>query len=282
MDGRRLPTPNDATLSMKDHLLKLERSLERLFGGRPPTEPIEIRRAIVEALLADVRPVGGGRRTLPYTKVTVSVLAATATDKRVLTEALTGVDGAEGDLRRELDRRGAALPQGFAFAVRFARVPGRTWNPGARFHVSVSSSEGDAAGLEAPVAPKPEPMSRALIRIVVGHASVASATIEAGRLTIGRQASVADTEGRIVRRNDLAFVGDDEASRSVSRAHGYVAWDPASRAHRIFDEGSVHGTQVAREGRLIRVPPGRDGLKLRSGDEIHAGRAVLRYEPRKR
>ena len=142
----------------------------------------------------------------------------------MLTEALTGVDGAEGDLRRELDWRGAALPQGFAFAVRFARVPGRTWIPGARFHVS-SSSEGDAAGLEAPLAPKPEPMSRALIRIVVGHASVASATIEAGRLTIGRQASVADTEGRIVRRNDLAFVGDDEASRLVSRAHGYVAWD---------------------------------------------------------
>jgi hypothetical protein len=266
---------------MKDHLLKLERSLERLFGAKQPTEPIEIRRAIVDALVADIQPVGGGRRTLPYTRVTVSVVASTAADKRVLTEALVGEEGAEGDLRRELNRRGATLPRGFEFAIRFARAPGRNWAPGARFHVGVSSAENEAEADAAP-APPPQPTSRAVVRIVVGSAGVQSAPIDTGRLTIGRQASVADTEGRIVRRNDLAFVGDDEASRSVSRAHGYIAWDAASKAHRIFDEGSVHGTQVAREGRLIRVPPGRDGLKLRPGDEVHVGRAVLKYEVRKR
>ncbi len=220
--------------------------------------------------------------TLPYTKVTVSVVASTAADKRILTEALVGEEGAEGDLRRELDRRGATLPRGFEFTVRFARAPGRNWTSGARFHVGVSSAESEAAEADAAPAPTSRQTSRAVVRIVVGNAGAQSAPIDTGRLTIGRQASVADTEGRIVRRNDLAFVGDDEASRSVSRAHGYIAWDAASKAHRIFDEGSVHGTQVARAGRLIRVPPGRDGLKLRPGDEIHVGRGVLRYEVRKR
>jgi hypothetical protein len=268
---------------MKEHLLKLERSLERLFGSRPATEPLEIRRAVVDALLANVQPIGRGRRALPYTKVTVHVLAASAAEKRILTDALAGRDGAEGDLRRELDRRGATLPDGFEFVVRFARVPGRQWEPGARFHVSVSALDAAAPSTEEPATPPaPSHPPKALLRIMSGQASVPTAAIDTGRLTIGRQAAVADTEGRIVRRNDVAFVGDDDASRSVSRAHGYVAWDAASQVHRVYDEASVHGTQVSRAGRLIRVPPGRDGLKLQAGDEIHVGRAVLRYELKKR
>ena len=35
---------------------------------------------------------------------------------------------------------------------------------------------------------------------------------------------------------------------------------------------------VSRGGRLIQVPPGRDGLKLAAGDEVHVGRAVVVVE----
>jgi hypothetical protein len=35
---------------------------------------------------------------------------------------------------------------------------------------------------------------------------------------------------------------------------------------------------VTRGGRLIQVPPGRDGLKLVAGDQLHVGRAVLDVE----
>jgi hypothetical protein len=46
----------------------------------------------------------------------------------------------------------------------------------------------------------------------------------------------------------------------------------------VFDEQSSHGTVVSRAGRLIQVPPGREGLKLLGGDELHVGRAVLSVE----
>ena len=267
---------------MKTHLFKLERTLERLLGGQPAREPLEIRRAVVDALLADVQPIGRGRRTLPYSRVTVHVLATGTAEKRVLTEALVGPGGAEGDARRELERVGA-LPGGFSFTVRFARAPGRDWQPGSRFHVSVSSVAADAPDPQPTPEPAGGPPPRSVIRIVTGKATATSVALEGGRLTIGRQVAVTDTDGRVVRRNDVAFVGDDDASRSVSRAHGCIAWDAAAGAYRVFDEGSAHGTQIARAGRLIRVPGGRSGLKLQPGDEIHAGRAVLKFDlkPRK-
>ena len=77
-----------------------------------------------------------------------------------------------------------------------------------------------------------------------------------------------------MRHNDVAFIGDDEVSRSVSRAHAHIAFDRATGTYRVFDENSAHGTEVERDGRRIVVPAGRDGLKLRAGDQIHVGRAA--------
>ena len=117
-----------------------------------------------------------------------------------------------------------------------------------------------------------------MLRVTLGQAKPRTATCEGERVNIGRQAMVADANGRVVRRNDIAFVGDDEVSRSVSRAHAHVAWIPAAGTYRVFDEQSSHGTVVSRGGRLIQVPPGRDGLKLAAGDEVHVGRAVVVVE----
>jgi pSer/pThr/pTyr-binding forkhead associated (FHA) protein len=117
-----------------------------------------------------------------------------------------------------------------------------------------------------------------VLRVSLGTADTGTATCVGERINIGRQTMVADANGRVVRRNDIAFVGDDEVSRSVSRAHAHVAWVPAAGTYRVFDEQSSHGTVVNRGGRLIQVPPGRDGLKLAAGDEVHVGRAVVVVE----
>jgi hypothetical protein len=117
-----------------------------------------------------------------------------------------------------------------------------------------------------------------VLRVTLGHAKPRTVTCEGERVNIGRQPVVADASGRVVRRNDIAFTGDDEVSRSVSRAHAHVAWVPTAGTYRVFDEQSSHGTVVSRAGRLIQVPPGRDGLKLAGGDEVHVGRAVVVVE----
>jgi hypothetical protein len=269
-------------IQFRDRLVRLEGTLERLFGGRPPREPLEVRRAVVESLAGDVRPVGGGRRVLPVGRVTVAVVATDATEKRLFKEALAGPDGVEADLRRALDAAGAEWPRGFQLTVKFVKTAGEDWRSGARFHVTASDP-----GAPAP-APEPETASSAapvpavaptlVLRVTLGQAKPRTVTCEGERVNIGRQPVVADASGRVVRRNDIAFTGDDEVSRSVSRAHAHVAWIAAAGTYRVFDEQSSHGTVVSRTGRLIQVPPGRDGLKLAAGDEVHVGRAVVVVE----
>ncbi len=123
-------------IQFRERLVKLEGTLERLFGGRPPREPLEVRRAVVESLTGEIRPVGGGRRVLPVGRVTVAVVATDATEKRLFKEALTGPDGVEADLRRALDAAGAEWPRGFSLTVKFVKTAGDDWRSGARFHVT--------------------------------------------------------------------------------------------------------------------------------------------------
>ncbi|MFI5076474.1 MAG: FHA domain-containing protein, partial [Vicinamibacteria bacterium] len=212
----------------------------------------------------------------------VAIVAADATEKRLFKEALTGPEGVEADLRRALDAAGAEWPRGFALTVKFVKTPGADWRSGARFHVTASEAGAPAPRPEAEtvstVASTPLAAPTLVLRVTLGQASPATATCEGERVNIGRQPMVADANGRVVRRNDIAFVGDDEVSRSVSRAHAHVAWIPAAGTYRVFDEQSSHGTVVSRGGRLIQVPPGRDGLKLAAGDEVHVGRAVVVVE----
>lgn len=269
-------------IQFRDRLVRLEGTLERLFGGRPPREPLEVRRAVVESLVGDVRPVGGGRRVLPVGRVTVAVVATDATEKRLFKEALAGPDGVEADLRRALDAAGAEWPRGFALTVKFVKTAGDDWRSGARFHVTASDPGAPAPAPEpetaASAAPVPAAAPTLVLRVTLGQAKPRTVTCEGERVNIGRQPVVADASGRVVRRNDIAFTGDDEVSRSVSRAHAHVAWIPAAGTYRVFDEQSSHGTVVSRTGRLIQVPPGRDGLKLAAGDEVHVGRAVVVVE----
>jgi hypothetical protein len=268
-------------IQFRDRLVRLESTLERLFGGRPPREPLEVRRAVVESLTSEVRPVGGGRRVLPVGRVTVAVVATDATEKRLFKEALAGPDGVEADLRRALDAAGAEWPRGFALTVKFVKAPAEDWRSGARFHVTASDPGAPATAPEpetSTIAAAPLAAPTLVLRVTLGQAKPRTATCQGERVNIGRQAMVADANGRVVRRNDIAFVGDDEVSRSVSRAHAHVAWIPAAGTYRVFDEQSSHGTVVNRGGRLIQVPPGRDGLKLAAGDEVHVGRAVVVVE----
>jgi hypothetical protein len=100
-------------------------------------------------------------------------------------------------------------------------------------------------------------------------------------VSIGRTADPSDDHGRL-RRNRIAFLDIvDGINETVGRAHARVRRDPVTAEYRLFDEGSRNGTSILRDGELIVVHR-RDprGVRVRSGDEIHVGRAVLRIEIR--
>jgi hypothetical protein len=273
------------TPMIRERILRLEQTLERLFGGRPPRAPLEIRRAVVEGVLAQVQPVGRGRRILPFDHVTLHIVAEDAAARRVFKDALDPDDVA-AEIRRELERGGVQPASGFSVSVRFARSAGKGWAPGARFHMTVAATgaaaDGAAATPEAaparPERPRAELAAALVLRVTHGDARPKTLTTSAVRVNLGRQVEVLDQAGRPVRRNDVAFIGEDDVSRSVSRAHAHIAFEASSGSHRLYDENSAYGTEIERAGRRIVVPAGRDGLKVRPGDVIHLGRAALRFE----
>jgi hypothetical protein len=100
------------------------------------------------------------------------------------------------------------------------------------------------------------------------------------RNSLGRLAEVIDADGRLTRKNDVAFGDDGHAPNpSVSRAHAHIDFDPERAVSRLFDDWSAHGTTVIKGGSVIPVPQGPSkGVALRHGDEIVLGQASLRFE----
>jgi len=97
------------------------------------------------------------------------------------------------------------------------------------------------------------------------------------RIDVGRCAEVKDSAGRLIRTNDIAFAeGAGEINQSVSRQHAHIARQAGSPEFRLYDDGSVRGTHIVRNGKTLPVPRGARGVRLQSGDEIGLGDARLR------
>jgi FHA domain-containing protein len=123
-------------------------------------------------------------------------------------------------------------------------------------------------------------------RLVVreGKANVESVPITKARINIGRVVDVYRDKG-LFRRNDLAFVEDNEINRTVSREHAHIRFDRATGECRIFNDrwyarGQTGecGTWIVRDGMSQEVHRDSRGVKLEPGDEIHFGSAVVEFE----
>ena len=95
-------------------------------------------------------------------------------------------------------------------------------------------------------------------------------------IAIGRTAAPTDATGQI-RHNHVAFAeAPDGVTETVGRAHARLEFDRASGHYHLFHESGSNPTAIVRGGRMFRVAS-RDprGLRVRSGDRVHLGRAVL-------
>ena len=118
-----------------------------------------------------------------------------------------------------------------------------------------------------------------------GSANAPEIRLEKARTNIGRVVDVYRAEG-LSRRNDLAFAGDTEINRSVSREHAHIMFDKAAGEYRLFNDrwyprgtrAGECGTWVVRDGMSLEVHRDARGAKLEPGDEIHFGRAVVMFE----
>jgi len=233
--------------------------------------PLEIAQAVLDDVERHVEPAGRGRRILPYTSVDVRVWATDADVARI--------DAVLADLPRRIAERLAEVrcEPVASLVVTCVVSPERPqgWEQDQR--IAVAYGRGAVRDAEDPT---PAPVSAAppCLRLAVVKGEVAEGALEfrGGTVAIGRGLDPAAEQG--TRRNRIAFVDGpaDAVNGTVGRAHARIRYMAESRDYRLFDEGSRNGTSVLRDGAVIVVPR-RDprGVRLRDGDEIRVGRAIL-------
>jgi hypothetical protein len=118
--------------------------------------------------------------------------------------------------------------------------------------------------------------------VMEGVANVPGIAINKARINIGRTVDVFHTGGPS-RRNDLAFTEENERNKTVSREHAHITRSPKTGECRIFNDRTYKGESncgiwIVRDGLSQPVHRSARGTLLQSGDEIHLGRTVLRFE----
>jgi FHA domain-containing protein len=240
--------------------------------GDEPPEVAEIRLAILDQVREKSYRLGG-KKVFPFNVVHIHVRGIE--DSRAAT--FTGRffrSYFEQELRSSLDRAECRYPEDLGVDVHVARelpAPGEQW-----VWVEVESQDRPAAA----------PRRTAKLIVVEGNANAPEIALSKARTNIGRTVDVYRSEG-MIRRNDLVFTEDTEINRTVSREHAHIVYDKSAGEYRLFndrwyqrDKGGAQacGTWIVRDGLSQEVHRTARGTKLESGDEIHFGKAVARFQ----
>lgn len=236
--------------------------------------PLEIGQAVLDDVERHVQPVGRGRRVFPFSAVVVHVHGAPAA-RPAMTAAFEGF-GLR--VRERLAELRCEAPRTLDVQLECLDDPPARWRAGQVFDVTyvadappvreVTTTSGDV-----PV------MLEVHVVVLKGEAVEPEWRFTGTTVSIGRSTDPTDDLGR-TRRNRVAFLDIvDGVNETVGRAHARLRCDPVTREVRLFDEGSRNGTSVLRDGEVIAVHR-RDprGVRVRPGDEIQLGRALLRID----
>jgi hypothetical protein len=251
---------------------KLERSIASLFpksGG--PREPLELQREFLDSLAKKAIAGPRGERLFPFDRIRIELLAEDA-ERRAALEALFAPEKLLGPVRAELAAARIPAPENLVITL--------VCSPEAEANLAVSFTKWEPPPPE-PVA-EPEAPKFHPIRLVALKGAACESEFLCGKehINIGREETVRDSEGRLIRRNDLFFPDPaDEASASVSREHAHLRFDGTVGGWRVHDDGSRFGTALFRAGRRVEVPPhSARGVLLRPGDEVYLAEARLRVD----
>ncbi len=252
------------------------------------TEPMEIRRAVLDEVESRIVSAGGGKRVFPFNRLRIRLLAPGPREKDEL-EALVGdAWDLPAEIRERIAERGCPAPPDLdvnvevtdeaspAFGDRRYRIDferaERSIKPSPPALPTLASNVGTVA------MPSPSQDRPTLeLTVLKGTATRKVYSFPAGRVHVGRMEEIVDDEGRVRRRNDVAFQEDGDINQTVSREHARILYDEASGELRLRAESGASSTRIFREGRSIDVS-GRDprGVKIQSGDEIYFGRASVK------
>lgn len=257
-----------------DRLLRAEQNIrkrvESAFGHGSAQTPLEIRREIIEQVESRIVVDTSGSR-FPFAKVAVRLQPPTEALRDVFEAAFLQDGSLRADILEKLRDSQARYPPELDVVVELQLLPGpATAEASLLFQLDFVRPD-PSRGMEVP---------ETRLAVIKGSAEQPEYRLKRERILVGRLAEVLDREGRLVRKNDVVFLDNEEDINStVGRIHARIWFDLERREFCIIDEASRYGTRVIREGRSIEVPGGNSrGIRLRSGDEIYFGQACLRFE----
>jgi hypothetical protein len=236
------------------------------------TSPLEIRRAVLDDAEGRIVAVGEGKRVFPYNHLTVHLLAPDPQERAGLEAAVRHGWDLKREIADRLQDRGCPVPRDLEVETVFDDEPRPEFGD-RRYFVEYSESEAPVSPTEAAGPTRPALQ----LTVLKGNATQKVYDLEGERIFLGRLEEVVDADGRVRRRNDVAFREEGEINSTVSREHARITWDESTGGYWLRAEQNASGTRIYRGGRTIDVSAhDRRGVRLQAGDEIYLGRAMLK------
>ncbi len=240
---------------------------KRLTPDSP--ELAEIRLALLDEARAKSHRVSGSY-VFPYNVVRLEVRGVPPEQAEVCSSEFMRTYLA-GELKTGLERSGHRFPQDLRVEIETTPdlpVAGQQW-------LSVHAhSEG--------VRPEPAPGKHGALIVLSGTANHSQIALDRARINIGRTPETFRAGGPS-RQNHLVFSEDTEVNRTVSREHAHILVSRKSGVCRLFNDRWYKGEEncalwIVREGSSQPVHRSSRGTELLPGDDIHLGRAILRFD----
>lgn len=235
-------------------------------------ELAEIRLAVLDDVKAKSHRAHG-QNVFPYNVIRIRLLGIPEDGARVFRGEFLANYFAE-EVRNTLKRSSFRFPKDLRVEIVTTSKlpsPGEQW-----IFVELESDDRATSAAEA------VDSRRASLVVLHGTANRDEITLDKARTNIGRTADVHRAAGPS-RRNDLAFSEENEINATVSREHAHILHSQQTGEYRIFNDRWYKGDGncglwIVRDGLSRPVHHGQRGAVLKPGDEIHLGRAVLRFQ----
>lgn len=267
-------------MRLSDLVERLGRSVfEAPFGGgadrlNESPEIAEVRIALLDEVKKKIQRAGG-KSLFPYNVVRV-VIEAGGADAAIFERDFFR-KFFEEEVRKGFVREDCRFPADLRVEIRVDSSESRNKRKWLRIETVAEDI--------APVAETAVGKRSAKLVVVSGTANKSEIPLQKARTNIGRLVDVYKSEG-LSRRNDLAFAEDNAINRTVSREHAHIVRDKDSGEYRLFNDRWYKrdnkaedncGLWIVRDGMGRQVHRDTRGTRLEAGDEIHLGKAVVKF-----
>jgi hypothetical protein len=245
-------------------------ALAETIGDSP--EVAEIRIAVLDEVKKKIQRAGG-KALFPYNLLRISIRAAghdAAIFEREFFRKFF-----EEEVRKGISKESCRYPEDLRVEIHVSNGDQENW-------LLIETLSEDKPEVAEPT------RARRVARLVViaGSANKSEVPVQKARINIGRLVDVYKSEG-LSRRNDLAFAEDNPINRTVSREHAHILHEKKTGEYRLFNDRwykrgdkreSNCGLWIVRDGMGQEVHRDTRGTRLLPGDEIHLGKAVLKFQ----